>query len=179
MKNSILTISFLYISALINAQNPGDIYLNYDELLGIKFIENSMLEVHYNIKGKSENQKTDFVRSANGIKLGKLSYNANPNVKKLSSESLEFKNGNLYLPKYKMFFYSDENRKTMEKRDCYVVNNEIFYVSAGKVKGKLKKAIKNLRKESLQTAHIDSKTTYDKYGIHCLGATEILGMPKK
>jgi len=31
----------------------------------------------------------------------------------------------------------------------------------------------------LQTFQLDSKTTYDKYGIHCLGATEILGIPAK
>lgn len=67
----------------------------------------------------------------------------------------------------------------MEKQDCYIVNNEVFYAPKGKVKGKLKKTIGNLRKESLQTTNLDSKTTYDKHGIHCLGATEILGIPRK
>lgn len=178
MKNLIFIFSICFISTL-NAQNSGEIYFNYDELFGIKILENNKLEVHYNLKGKQDSQSTDFIKNENGIKLGKLNSNANPNVKKLSGEPLEFKDGNLYLPKYRMFFYSDKNRKTMENQDCYIVNNEIFFAPKGKVKGKLKKAIGNLKKESLQTVQIDSKTTYDKHGIHCLGATEILGIPRK
>jgi len=178
MKSLILGTALLFFGWL-NAQNSGEIYFNYDELVGIKFIENNQLEVHYNLKGKQHSQTTDFLKTENGIKLGKLNYNANPNVKKLSAEPLELIDGNLYLKKYRMFFYSDENRKKMEKQDCYIVNNEIFYAPKGKVKGKLKKSIKNLQKTSIQTTNLDSKTTYDKFGIHCLGATEILGIPKK
>lgn len=179
MKNVVLTFTILCFTGLIHAQNSGEIYFNYDELIGIKFLEDNKLEVHYNLKGKQDSQATDFTNTDKGIKLGKLNYNANPNVKKLSDEPLELKDGNLYLTKYKMFFYSDKNRKTMEKQDCYIVNNEVFYAPKGKVKGKLKKTIGNLRKESLQTTNLDSKTTYDKHGIHCLGATEILGIPRK
>lgn len=177
MKNLVFIFSLCFVSTL-NAQNPGEIYFNYDELVGIKINSESSLEIHYNLKGKQNSQKTDFVKTENGIKLGKLNPNANPNVKKLSGEPLEFKDGNLYLSKYRMFFYSDQNRKTMENQDCYIVNNQIFYAPKGKVKGKLKKAIKNLQKVTLQTVNLDSKTTYDKHGIHCLGATEILGIPK-
>lgn len=177
MKNLVFIFSLCFVSTL-NAQNPGEIYFNYDELVGIKINSESDLEIHYNLKGKQDSQKTDFVKTKNGIKLGKLNPNANPNVKKLSGEPLEFKDGNLYLSKYRMFFYSDQNRKTMENQDCYIVNNQIFYAPRGKVKGKLKKAIKNLQKVTLQTVNLDSKTTYDKHGIHCLGATEILGIPK-
>lgn len=179
MKNLVLTFAFLCFSGLMNAQNPGEIYFNYDELVGIKINSETSLEVHYNLKGKQNSQKTDFVKTEKGIKLGKLNSNANPNIKKLSGEPLEFKDGNLYLAKYRMFFYSDKNRKTMENQDCYIVNNEIFFAPKGKVKGKLKKAIGNLKKESIQTVNLDSKTTYDKHGIHCLGATEILGIPQK
>lgn len=179
MKNFILFIAILSFSGLIQAQNPNEIYFNYDELVGIRVLENNKLEVHYNLKGQQNSQATDFTKTEKGIKLGKLNYNANPNVKRLSDEPLEWKDGNLYLTKYKMFFYSDKTRKTMENQDCYIVNNEIFFAPKGKVKGKLKKTIGNLRKESLQTTNLDSKTTYDKHGIHCLGATEILGIPKK
>lgn len=179
MKNLVLTLTFLCFSGWMNAQSPGEIYFNYDELIGIKIESESNLKVYYNLKGKQDSQATDFTKNNNGILLGKLNSNANPNIKKLSGEPLELKDGNLYLTKYRMFFYSDKSRKTMENQDCYIVNNEIFYAPKGKVKGKLKKAIQNLQKESLQTVQINSKTTYDKHGIHCLGATEILGIPKK
>lgn len=178
MKNLILFISIFCVSAVIDAQIPGEIYFNYDELTGIKVESESTLSIHYNLNGKQDAQQTNFTKTQDGIKLGKLKSNANPTVKKLSSESLEFKDGNFYLPKYRMFFYSDQNRKIMENQDCYIVNNEIFFAPKGKVKGKLKKKIKNLRKESIQAMILDSKTTYDKYGIHCLGATEILGIPQ-
>ena len=179
MRKIFWILAFFLTSALSSAQTINEIYFNYDELVGIQIESDSSLKVYYNIKGKSENQQTDFAKTENGIKLGKLDYNTNPNVKKLSAEPLEFKDGNLYLPKYRMFFYSDKNRKVMENQDCYIVNNEIFYAPKGKVNGKLKKSIKNLQKESVKTLQIDSKTTYDKYGIHCLGATEILGIPAK
>jgi len=179
MKNLVLVLTFLGFTGWMNAQNLGEIYFNYDELIGIKIESESSLKVHYNLKGKQDAQATDFTKNENGIKLGKLNPTTNPNVKKLSSEPLEFKDENLYLAKYRMFFYSDKSRKLMEKQDCYIVNNEIFYAPKGKVKGKLKKAVQNLQKESLQTVNLDSKTTYDKHGIHCLGATEILGIPKK
>lgn len=179
MKNLALFFSMLGTCGMLNAQNPGEIYFNYDELVGIKIESESSLKVHYNLKGKQNSQQADFIKTENGLKLGKLNSNSNPNVKKLSGEPLEFKDGNLYLTKYRMFFYSDNNRKKMEKQDCYIVNNEIFYAPKGKVKGKLKKTIQNLQKESVQTVNLDSKTTYDKHGIHCLGATEILGIPKK
>ncbi|GEM_PF-1701603 len=179
MKNLNLIIAAFWVSTIANAQEPNQVYFNYDELVGIQIESDSTLKVYYNIKGKPESQTTDFVKTATGIKLGKLKYNTNPNVKKLSAEPLEFNSGNLYLSKYHMFFYSDDSRKKMEKQDCYVVNNQIFYAKRGKIRGKLKKAIKNLRKESLKTVELDSKTTYDKFGIHCLGATEILGMPRK
>lgn len=104
MKNVVLTFTILCFNGLIHAQNSGEIYFNYDELIGIKFLEDNKLEVHYNLKGKQDSQATDFTNTDKGIKLGKLNYNANPNVKKLSDEPLELKDGNLYLTKYKMFF---------------------------------------------------------------------------
>lgn len=169
----------ILITVELHAQQKSDIYFNYDELVGFEIIDSSHLEVYYKLKGKTQKQKTDFTQTENGIKLGKLSYNANPNVKKLSAEPLESIDGNLYLKKYRMFFYSGKNRKKMEKKDCYIVNNQIYFTKTGKIKGDVKKAIKNLRKESLKTMEINSKTTYDKYGIHCIGATEILGIPIK
>ena len=179
MKNLSIIALFIFSFQGVEAQNPGEFYFNYDELVGLEFESLSKLKVHYNLKGKPDSQTTKFTLLENGILLGKLNQNANQNLKKLSSEPLEFTDGNLYLPKYKMFFYSALNRKIMENRDCYIVNNEIYFAPKGKVKGKLKKAIKNIRKESLQTQQLNSKTTYDKYGIHCLGATEILGIPKR
>lgn len=179
MKNIFfITIAILF-SIVLNAQKVNDIYFNYDELVGIQIESDSTLKVFYNLKGKQQSQKTDFIKTDSGIKLGKLKYNFNPNVKKLSAEPLDFDSGNLYLAKYRMFFYSDKNRKKMEKQDCYIVNNEIFFAPKGNVKGKLRKTIRNLQKTSVKTAQIDSKTTYNKFGIHCLGATEILGIPKK
>jgi len=179
MKNLILILAVFSVSHITHAQKVNEIYFNYDELVGIQIESDSTLKVYYNIKGKSENQLVDFTKTDKGIRLGKLNYNTNPNVEKLSSEPLEFMNGNLYLPKYRMFFYSSEYRKIMENRDCYIVNNLTYFTTKGKIKGQLKKAIKNLRKGTLQTTELDSKTTYDKYGIHCLGATEILGVPVK
>ena len=179
MKKPILIFILLFYFLPAKAQKAGELYFNYDELVGIQIESLSELKVHYNLKGKPGSQPTEFTRMENGIRLGKLTQNANPNLKKLSGEPLEFIDGNLYLPKYRMFFYSAQNRKLMENRDCYIVNNQVYFAPRGKVKGKLKRAIKNLKKESLQTFQLDSKTTYDKYGIHCLGATEILGIPKK
>jgi hypothetical protein len=179
MKNTALLFFLLAFSTCILAQNTKDIYFNYDELIGIQIESDSTLKVYYNLKGKTENQLTHFEKTAKGIQIGKLDYNENRNVKKLSAEPLEFINGNLYLKKYRMYFYSDEMRKTMESRDCYIVNNQTYFTKKGKIKGDLKKAIKNLRKASVQSVELDSKTTYDKYGIHCIGATEILGMPLK
>lgn len=179
MKKLFLLAVIILVARAINAQKPGEIYFNYDELVGIQIEPDSTLKIYYNMNGKTENQQTDYAITEKGIKLGRLDYNTNPNVERLSSEPLEFMNGNLYLPKYRMFFYSAEYRKMMENRDCYIVNNITYFTKKGKVKGGLKKAIKNLRKETLQTVELDSKTAYDKYGIHCLGATEILGMPIK
>ena len=179
MKN--LIFIFFILSCLIpaKAQQSGELYFNYDELVGIEIESLSELKIHYNLKGKPDSQTTEYTRMENGIRLGKLTQNANPNLKKLSSEALEYSDGNLYLPKYRMFFYSAQNRKTMESRDCYIVNNAIYFAPRGKIRGKLKKAIRNLQKDSLRTAHLNSQSTYEKYGIHCLGATEILGIPKK
>lgn len=179
MRKLFLITVIILVFNVMSAQKTNEIYFNYDELVGIQIESDSTLKVYYNIKGQPQNQQTDFIKTDNGIKLGKLAHNANPNVEKLSSESLEFMNGNLYLPKYRIFFYSEEYRKIMENRDCYIINNLTYFTKKGKVKGELKKAIKNLRKDTLKTVELDSKTTYDKYGIHCLGATEILGVPIK
>jgi len=179
MKKIFLALMIILVSDLVNAQKINEIYFNYDELVGIQIESDSTLKVYYNVKGKPENQLTGFTKTDKGIRLGKLNYNTNPSIQKLSAEPMEFMNGNLYLPEYRMFFYSAEYRKIMENRDCYIVNNLTYFTTKGKIKGQLKKAIKNLRKGTLQTTELDSKTTYDKYGVHCLGATEILGIPIK
>lgn|SRR5690606_2974390 len=179
MKKLTLAFILIGISICVSAQESKEIFFNYDELLGIQIESDSTLKVYYNLKGKPQHQEIEYQKTEKGIQLGKLESSENPNVKKLSTEPLRFINGNLYLEKYRMFFYSNQFRETMESRDCYIVNNQTYFTKRDKIKGALKKAIKNLRKDTVQTLELDSKTAYDKYGIHCIGATEILGMPIK
>lgn len=177
MKKILVLPVFILIFSLSFAQKPGEIYFNYDELIGIQVETDSTMKVYYNLEGKPNHQQTGFKKTEKGVQLGKLKYNQNPNVRKMSAEPLEFINGNLYLTKYRMFFYSDENRERMEKQDCYIVNNQIYITKKGKIRGNLKKAIKTLNKSTVRTIELDAKTTYEKYGIHCIGATEIFGIP--